>query len=383
MDAPGSFEGITLRLRQSADSVADSIVDEIVATIPSYAAITRASLRRSLLIHIDTAATALTMCDVPDHVKDVSVAAERARTGVPIEHVLLAVRLSFQRLREFVTDAATELGISPSLQLEAVRILWEVNDLASREYAVAHREEDLQMARTAETQRIEFVRELLAGGVHTPAMSMRAASFGLNPGTRYRAFRARPAEGHSASSTLRDIEQWAIGYRVTCVGAVVDGDAVGVVPMTDVPPSGPTVGVGPPADLPRLNESFRIASQLSDVSAEFGRLGPQTIEALSLQIAVAAEHDVGDNLVDRLLGPLVDQGPFGLELIASLDAFLTAGMNTAAAAKLLVVHPNTLRYRINQVTRLTGINLQSAQEISEVWWALRRYEWTTNTGYSP
>jgi hypothetical protein len=383
VNGPVSFEGITLRLRQNADSVADSIVDEIFATIPSYADVTRAVLHRSLLTHIDTAATSLSMGDVPDHVKGVSIAAERARSGVPIEHVLLAARLSFQRLREFVTDAATELGISSSLQLEAVRILWEVNDLVSREFAVAHREEDLQMARSAETQRTEFVQALLAGGVHTPAMSMRAASFGLNPGTRYRAFRARPAEGQSASSTLRDIEQWAIGHRVICVGAVVDGDAVGVVPMTDVPPSGPTVGVGPQADLHRLNESFRIASQLFEVSAQFGRVGPQTIEAVSLQIAVAAEHDVGDHLVERLLGPLVDQGPFGLELIASLDAFLTAGMNTAAAAKLLVVHPNTLRYRINQVTRLTGINLRSAREISEVWWALRRYEWTTNTGYSP
>ena len=143
------------------------------------------------------------------------------------------------------------------------------------------------------------------------------------------------------------------------------------------------VGAGPRVDPQRLDESVRIASQLFEVSAEFGRVGPQTIEAVSLQIAVAAEHDVGDNLVERLLGPLVDQGPFGLELIASLDAFLTAGMNTAAAAKLLVVHPNTLRYRINQVTRLTGINLRSAREISEVWWALRRYEWTTKTGYSP
>jgi DNA-binding PucR family transcriptional regulator len=55
-----------------------------------------------------------------------------------------------------------------------------------------------------------------------------------------------------------------------------------------------------------------------------------------------------------------------LELIASLDAFLTAGMNTAAAAKLLVVPPNTLRYRINQVTKLTAINLRSARKISEV-----------------
>ena len=49
MDAPDSFEGITLRLRQSADSVADSIVDEIIATIPSYAVVARAALRRSLL----------------------------------------------------------------------------------------------------------------------------------------------------------------------------------------------------------------------------------------------------------------------------------------------------------------------------------------------
>ena len=153
VDGANSVEGVALGLRHSADSVADSIVDEIVATIPSYAVVARSSLRRSLLIHgIDTTATSLTIGDVPDHVQDVSVAAERARSGIPIEHVLLAVRLTFQRLREFVTDAATELGISPSLQLEAVRILWEVNDLVSREYAVAHREEDLQMARTADDE---------------------------------------------------------------------------------------------------------------------------------------------------------------------------------------------------------------------------------------
>ena len=116
--------------------------------------------------------------------------------------------------------------------------------------------------------------------------------------------------------------------------------------------------------------------QIKDLAARFGCdiLGPPVAEsARPLHGSHAAcgassliEHDVGDNQVERLLGPLLDQGPFGLELIASLDAFLTAGMNTAAAAKLLVVPPNTLRYRINQVTKLTGINLRSARKISEV-----------------
>jgi DNA-binding PucR family transcriptional regulator len=58
-------------------------------------------------------------------------------------------------------------------------------------------------------------------------------------------------------------------------------------------------------------------------------------------------------------------------------------MNTAVAAHALVVHPNTLRYRINQVKKLSGITLQSVQETSEVWWALRRHEWARRTGYRP
>ena len=94
-------------------------------------------------------------------------------------------------------------------------------------------------------------------------------------------------------------------------------------------------------------------------------------------------HDIGDVLVERFLGPLLDQGEFGVELVATLDAFLAAGMNTAVAARALVVHPNTLRYRINQVKRLSGITLRSAQETSEVWWALRRYEWARRTGHLP
>jgi hypothetical protein len=382
--APGAFDGVASRLRERAEGLAEEIIEEIRARVPSYESVPRASLRHSLLQHVETAATALTAGRVPDRIGDVSVAAERARSGIRIEHVLLAIRVSFQFLREFAIGTATELGIATSVQLEGIRVLWEVNDLVSREYAVAHREEDLEMARTAESHRVEILRRLLTQGALSPETTVLAGSLGLVAGARYRAFRARPVEDGSASSLLQEIARWAAAHHLHAVGAVVEGDAAGVLAGTEATPAaGPTVGVGPAVELRHVHESYRVASRIMEVAAQFGRRGPQTLQQLSLRIAVAAEHDVGDVLVERILAPLLAQGEFGVELVASLDAFLASGMNTAVAAHALVVHPNTLRYRINQVKKLSGITLQSVQETSEVWWALRRHEWARRTGYRP
>lgn len=377
-EAPRSadaFDGLARRLREEADRLAEEISDQIVENVPTYATVTRASLRHSLHQHIETAARSLIANQVPERVDDVSVAAGRARSGIPIEHVLLAIRLSFQALREFLIQAAAESGIESGAQLEAIRILWEVNDLVSRQYAVAHRDEDLAIARTAETHRIEFVRRLLREGVNTPDMGLHAASFGLVATTHYRAFRARPDTEHAAQALLQTILRWGTMHHLAPFGAVVEGDAVGILTTGDLPDVGPTIGLGPAVELSRVQESYRVAGQMIEVGLQFGRTGPQTVEKLSLLLAVASEHIVGDNLVERILGPLLAQGEFGHELVASLDAFLAADMNTEAAAKLLIVHPNTLRYRTNQVKQLTGLKLRSAREISEVWWALRRYEW--------
>lgn len=371
----GAFDDLARLLRDNADRLAGEIITEIVEKVPTYAAVPRGSLHRSLRQHIETASRSLTDGQVPERVQDVSVAAERARAGIPIEHVLLAIRLSFQALREFVIRAATGLGVEPAIQLEGVRILWEVNDLVSREYAVAHRDEDLDMARTAETRRVEFVRRLLRDGLTTPDMGLHAASFGLVATARYRAFRARPGTGESAAQLLQAILRWGTTHRLTPFGAVVEGEAVGILTGEGLPGEGPTVGVGPAVELTQIPESHRVAGQMIEVGLKFGRTGPQTLENLSLRVAVASEHGVGDHLVDRILGPLLAQGEFGQELVSSLDAFLAAGMNTAAAAKALVIHPNTVRYRINQAKHLCGRKLESAQDISEVWWALRRHEW--------
>lgn len=375
------FGPVADSLRAHADHLAADIAETILGAVPNYAKVEVASLRRSLVQHIETAAASLIAGQVPEHVRDVSVAAERARSGIPIEQVLLAIRLSFQRLREFVVETAGTRRIPPADQLEAVRILWEVNDLVSREYAVAHRDEDLDMARTAEARRSEFVRRLLLEGARGPELMLHAGSFGLVAGRRYRTFRARAAGTEAA--TLAAVLRWAGQHHLEPVGAIVDGDAAGTFNDGPLPHGGPVLGVGPAVELPDLPGSFRLATQALDVAVQFDRPGVQTLERLSLRVAVAAESHVGDMLVAKILGPLQAQGDFGAELIASLDAYLSADMNTASAAERLTVHPNTLRYRINQVKQLSGLTLRSAQEISEVWWALRRHEWLARTGGRP
>lgn len=379
---PLTFDAIASDLRRQSPVLAEQIADQVFATVPGYTAVTKASLCGSVAQHIATAAAALEAGQVPDRVRDVSVAAQRAREGVAIEHVLLAIRVSFEHLREFVLLLADDFDIDSADRLEALRLLWAVNDLVSREYAVAHRHEDLELARRAETHRAEFVRSLLTEGLQTPEMAMHADFFGLRAGVhRYRTFRARPDGPSGAAALLRDVLNWAGQRGLNPLGAVVHGDAAGVFVDSDELPEHLTLGVGPAVDLQHVHESFRVANQVLEVGRQFGREGAQTFEGLSLRLAVASEHALGDALVARLLGPQLERGDFGVLLIDTLNAYLAAGMRTTDAARALVVHRNTLRYRINLIEKVTGATLQDPVEVAEVWWALRRYEWMTRTGY--
>ena len=52
--------------------------------------------------------------------------------------------------------------------------------------------------------------------------------------------------------------------------------------------------------------------------------------------------------------------------------YLASGMRVDASAKALIVHPNTLRHRLDRFQQLTGADLRKTQDVVEVWWALER-----------
>jgi purine catabolism regulator len=111
-------------------------------------------------------------------------------------------------------------------------------------------------------------------------------------------------------------------------------------------------GSGPSSDAPRV--------------ATYKNLG-------SFQLLLSLQDEEALRLFcDSILGPIeASEGPYGGELMRSLEAFIEENGQWERAARRLYCHRHTLRYRIRRVEELTGRNLGSARDRIEFWLALR------------
>ena len=93
----------------------------------------------------------------------------------------------------------------------------------------------------------------------------------------------------------------------------------------------------------------------------------------SFQLLLSLQDDDALRLFcDSILGPIeASEGPYGGELMRSLEAFIEENGQWERAARRLYCHRHTLRYRIRRVEELTGRNLGSARDRIEFWLALR------------
>ncbi|HLI44652.1 MAG TPA: PucR family transcriptional regulator [Acidimicrobiales bacterium] len=75
-------------------------------------------------------------------------------------------------------------------------------------------------------------------------------------------------------------------------------------------------------------------------------------------------------LVDRILGPLASDR-LGGDLMGTLQAYLEEGKRIDTTCRRLGVHRHTLAYRLRRVEELTGRSLHQADDVVELWRALR------------
>jgi hypothetical protein len=117
--------------------------------------------------------------------------------------------------------------------------------------------------------------------------------------------------------------------------------------------AGPVV-VGPPvADLVAAAESARIAvSGLRAASGWADAPRPVAADALLPERALAGDQQARRTLVADVYGPVAEAGPVVVETLA---AYLETGGSVEAAARLLFVHPNTVRYRLRRVGDTCGL----------------------------
>jgi purine catabolism regulator len=125
-----------------------------------------------------------------------------------------------------------------------------------------------------------------------------------------------------------------------------------------------SVGFSAPAEAPSgVLPAMREVSSVMDSLARFKRWGQVVaVPELGLTGLLAAVAD--ERLTDyamRLLGPLVehDRARNG-SLVATLRAYLETGEQQQAAQRLRV-HPNTLRYRLDRIREISGVDLEDSE----------------------
>ena len=168
---------------------------------------------------------------------------------------------------------------------------------------------------------------------------------------------------------LGDEDLFALAERVHARAAGELGTPVGA-------------GVGravPGADARRTFHEARCALEaraLAEPEADgAGRLATYR-DLGSFQLLLSLQDDDALRLFcDSILGPIESsEGPYGGELMRSLEAFIEENGQWERAARRLYCHRHTLRYRIRKVEELTGRNLASARDRIEFWLALRGRE---------
>ncbi|MFO7249641.1 MAG: helix-turn-helix domain-containing protein [Actinomycetes bacterium] len=131
-------------------------------------------------------------------------------------------------------------------------------------------------------------------------------------------------------------------------GATSIKDAVrGVVPKFG---PGPIV-IGPEVpDLHAAAKSARAAvAGLRAAPAWPDAPRPVLAEELLAERALDGDEDARAQLIDTVYRPLA-----GTPLLDTLATYLEQGTSLEATARLLFVHPNTVRYRLRKITELTG-----------------------------
>ena len=129
-----------------------------------------------------------------------------------------------------------------------------------------------------------------------------------------------------------------------------------------------SVGLGPPcSQVTEYGDAYRLAAGALDLVQRAGQrdrvvaLSDLGIYRLLLQVKRPEE------LVDFMQGvlrPLYDyDGRRDTTLVETLRAFLRNGFNAAATAEALIVHPNTIGYRLRRIEELLGVNCHDPEAL--------------------
>jgi purine catabolism regulator len=250
---------------------------------------------------------------------------------------------------------------------------------------IARRQAELAGRRGLAGQVLEdVVRDLIAPGV----AERRLAALGVLPDADYRVLLGSPTPGRTSARDESRLARllWAPADLPTgpggVVSAVVQRQLMVLLPAASAPAdparrlatalasidARASVGIGGVYQgVEGLRWSYFEAQSALDKGP-----GVHCGDPLNLSRLLLSNPDLPlRRLSAEVLRPLTDFDAANHgDLVTTLHAYLAADCSVQAVAERLYIHRNTVRYRLDQIERLTGRSLQSTQDRVQLWLAL-------------
>lgn len=289
--------------------------------------------------------------------------------SISLKQTLDLVRSVVDAVEEHATELA-EPGGEQALRESVLRYSREIAFAAAEVYAHAAE------ARGAWDARLEgLVVDAVLRGEADDSMQSRAAALGWGSTTRVAVVAGSSPPGGSEgvvdglrrSAARLDVDLLAAvqGRRLVCiVGNVRDAmEAAGE--LSDHFGQGAIV-VGP--TVPHLFAAGRSA-RAALAGQSCAHAWPEAPRPVSADDLLAERVLIGDQparvlLLERIWKPLSDSS--GANLLQTAAVYLEGGHGLEGTARLLFVHPNTVRYRLGKIADLTGYDLTDAHDAHTV-----------------
>lgn len=378
---PGSAEAVLPpRLARAIERLAGDRVllterttSQVYRELKTYQGVPTSSLQAAIQRNINTALRALRtgVEPAPGELPEAEITVrERARQGVPVEDMMRAYRINIGVVQRRFLELAALSDVPAELVLEGARLLWSVSDAFTTRVAQVYQELSVENALQDAHRRSDFVRSLLVGTVDPAELVRGCVLYGLDPGARYLAVRARPGRLGGVEELRRRLERSGAAPNKSALVGVLGGDCVGVVARRPPDGRGWVAGIGAEVLLAEIAGSFRTATRVLEAASRLRPSGVFGLGDLSWRLAAVTDDEVGRYLVEKYLVPLRAEGEFGQVVEDTVRAYLDNGLSIGRTAATLVIHVNTLRYRLRRFGEITGAPLTSIDAIVELAWAL-------------
>lgn len=311
-----------------------------------------------------------------------AVARAGVKRQVPLASLLRFYRVTHELLWQWMWDRITASAVDQSQQAATLRLAtsWTFGyvDAAQNRAEEAYEAEREVWLRNAAAARTGAIEEILAQRERDPQRASKRLRYDVNRhhvgAVAWLEAMGDDGDAQSVLSEALNVVSRAIGGETTLIhpaGSLVafgwfsGRNAFGTTDL-DVPvptfAAGVRVGIGEPGyGLKALRCSHLEASNARRVAALLGANAGTLTRYRDVAVAALAScnGELAEGFVHRVLGPLAADDEATSRVASTLSVYLQENRSRARTARRLIVHPNTVSYRVDQAQMILGRSIDT------------------------